>query len=245
MARIKHYNRKTNKWEYADSSFTVGGNIDYYEQPEAPDDAPVGSLWYDTDEMPPEESGGISITGATVGQTVKISAVDENGVPTAWLPTDFPSGGGSGGEWEKIIDFTISEQVGAFEVSTGIDGNPFELTELIVWFKQAVIEKGSYPYFTITTNNGNALPAMNWGVGTSFKTYGAYVKLHADGSAHAFSADLNNLPRGAANIEPLMNLSSVGGAIANFGNGISSFKIHANNQLFAVGTRLILYGVRA
>lgn len=37
--------------------------------------------------------GGISVTGATVGQTVKISAVDESGTPTSWLPVDFPSVG--------------------------------------------------------------------------------------------------------------------------------------------------------
>lgn len=42
--------------------------------------------------------GGIAVTGATVGQTVKISAVDENGVPTAWESVDFPSGGG-----EKLV----------------------------------------------------------------------------------------------------------------------------------------------
>lgn len=93
MARIKHYNHKTNKWEYADSNFNIGSNIDYYEQPDVPEDAPVGSLWYDTDEMPPDESGGISITGAKVGQTVKIAEVDENGVPTAWESADFPASG--------------------------------------------------------------------------------------------------------------------------------------------------------
>lgn len=37
----------------------------------------------------PESSGvGISVTGATVGQTVKIAEVDENGVPTAWEAVD-------------------------------------------------------------------------------------------------------------------------------------------------------------
>lgn len=36
----------------------------------------------------------MDITGATVGQIVKISAVDESGVPTAWSPADMPSGGG-------------------------------------------------------------------------------------------------------------------------------------------------------
>lgn len=42
--------------------------------------------------------GGMGITGATVGQIAKISAVDDNGVPTAWEPVDMPSGGGDG-EW--------------------------------------------------------------------------------------------------------------------------------------------------
>lgn len=37
---------------------------------------------------------GLDVTGATVGQTVKISAVDDNGVPTAWVPVDMASGGG-------------------------------------------------------------------------------------------------------------------------------------------------------
>ena len=41
------------------------------------------------------EGSGIEVSGATVGQTVKISAVDESGAPTAWEPVDFPSGGGT------------------------------------------------------------------------------------------------------------------------------------------------------
>lgn len=34
-----------------------------------------------------------AVTGATVGQTVRIAAVDDDGVPTAWEPVDLPSGG--------------------------------------------------------------------------------------------------------------------------------------------------------
>ena len=50
---------------------------------------------------------GLDVTGATVGQTVKISAVDANGVPTAWVPVDMASGGGAKGEPTLIaqIDF--------------------------------------------------------------------------------------------------------------------------------------------
>ena len=36
---------------------------------------------------------GLNVTGANVGQTVKISAVDVNGVPTAWAPVDMAGGG--------------------------------------------------------------------------------------------------------------------------------------------------------
>ena len=43
----------------------------------------------------PQGASGIAVSGATVGQTVKISAVDESGKPTAWEAVDFPSGGGT------------------------------------------------------------------------------------------------------------------------------------------------------
>lgn len=40
---------------------------------------------------PGSGGSGISVSGATVGQTVKIAAVDDDGVPTAWEPADFPT----------------------------------------------------------------------------------------------------------------------------------------------------------
>jgi len=43
----------------------------------------------------PGKDGVVPVTGAAVGQTVKITAVDENGVPTAWEAADMPSGGNS------------------------------------------------------------------------------------------------------------------------------------------------------
>lgn len=68
---------------------------------------------------------GLDVTGATVGQTVKISAVDTNGVPTAWVPVDMASGGG-----EKtltlIADITISDGDAVSFKYTGLGG----LTEL-------------------------------------------------------------------------------------------------------------------
>ena len=49
---------------------------------------------------------GMDITGATVGQIAKITAVDDSGKPTAWEAVDFPSGGGS--EWVKVADVTYN-----------------------------------------------------------------------------------------------------------------------------------------
>ena len=40
---------------------------------------------------PSYSGGGFGITGATVGQTVRIAEVNENGVPTVWEAVDFPS----------------------------------------------------------------------------------------------------------------------------------------------------------
>ena len=59
---------------------------------------------------------GLDVTGATVGQTVKISAVDDNGVPTAWVPVDMASGGG-GETWEKIADVALTADVKAYQLA--------------------------------------------------------------------------------------------------------------------------------
>lgn len=54
----------------------------------------------------PEGGGGIDVSGATVGQTVKISAVDDSGVPTAWEAVDLPSE-----EWQCIFGSGYSTEV--------------------------------------------------------------------------------------------------------------------------------------
>lgn len=42
---------------------------------------------------PGKDGAGMDITGATVGQIAKITAVNASGVPIAWEPVDMPSGG--------------------------------------------------------------------------------------------------------------------------------------------------------
>lgn len=73
----------------------------YVAQPEAPEDTRV--LWLDTDDDSVEfgTTSGIDITGAEVGQTIRVTAVDENGKPTEWEAVDFPEGGGAT-TWEDL-----------------------------------------------------------------------------------------------------------------------------------------------
>lgn len=106
-----------------DDNTGSGGNAGFVVQPTAPEDTSV--LWVDPDDDTEDgsQNGGIAVTGATMGQTVKIAAVDENGVPTAWEPTDFPSGAG----WRLIADITLEEEVKGVDISTDMDGNPVAL----------------------------------------------------------------------------------------------------------------------
>ena len=55
----------------------------------------------------------LGVTGATVGQIAKITAVDASGKPTAWAPVDLPSGN-EGKSWTKIIDVEITEATDSF-----------------------------------------------------------------------------------------------------------------------------------
>lgn len=60
------------------------------------------------DETPGGSDLSLGLTGAAVGQIAKITAVDEDGKPTAWSPVDMPSGGGA---WTLIHEQTLTEAV--------------------------------------------------------------------------------------------------------------------------------------
>lgn len=54
-----------------------------------------------------KDGAGMDITGATVGQIAKITAVDASGKPTAWEPVDMPSGGAK--PYKILYNQTLSE----------------------------------------------------------------------------------------------------------------------------------------
>ena len=80
-------------------------------------------VWLDPNGDADGEDFSLGISSATVGQIAKISAVDDNGVPTAWEPVDMPSGGG-GLQWIEVVDITTEEQTQKLTISVDKDGRP-------------------------------------------------------------------------------------------------------------------------
>ena len=64
------------------------------------------------------------VNTAAVGQTIRVSAVDDAGKPTEWEAVDFPAGWGGSGEWE-LIGEVVSDGAGD---ATGIS-IPCDLSE--------------------------------------------------------------------------------------------------------------------
>lgn len=97
---------------------------------------------------------GLDVTGATVGQTVKISAVDANGVPTAWVPVDVVSGE----KWEKIAEIVIPDgaaETNALTINKDINGDQFRLIKARLCVKQPKYTgDSSIPSFSFAMING-------------------------------------------------------------------------------------------
>lgn len=96
----------------------------------------------------------MDITGAQVGQTIKVKAVNEQGMPTAWEAADMPSGD----RWELINAIEIpdgAEETNALTISADKNGNAFSLKKarLITYFPKYTGES-SIPGYSFTMING-------------------------------------------------------------------------------------------
>lgn len=104
----------------------------------------------------PGKDGVVPVTGAAVGQTVKITAVDENGNPTEWEATDFPESS-TQADWnqndESAVDYIknkpfYTETVQKSETREFVNGllQDAEFVRLVLENKQTAV---------FTHTNGN------------------------------------------------------------------------------------------
>ena len=190
-----------------------------------------------------EGGSGIAVTGATVGQTVKIAAVDDDGVPTAWEPVDLPSGGKE--TWELISEGTITEEVTDVHITEDINGEPFELSKLYAYFK---IE----PCATVATNAQYATVLLNDRMTTPNKSangdktrYYQCVAVYVEYSV-IVGQSMSNQPYNSAwsfdNHSPgngsWINEGSIKKVTFTLGNGSAGPFVGVNSEY-------VLYGVRA
>ena len=131
--------------------------------------------WFIGDEDTGVYAKGINVTGATEGQLVQISAVDENGVPTAWVPIDAPD---SEKGWFLITDITLEEDpiAGSLNVTRTDSGEKFECRQIMVVLNGTSYAGGYETIRTYATDDCTgreevaSLSRLTYGVaGTAFK----------------------------------------------------------------------------
>ena len=191
----------------------------------------------ETDPTVPEWAKA-DITGATIGQIAKITAVDASGVPTAWSPVDMPSGGG-GETWELIaeIDFDVDA---ANDVSVWEYKNLPNYKELA--YRKVSLVGGTEANSGLSISVNRSLPhpssiaypkkggqSNGWGK----------ILLLPFGWIHVNSGSAN-IPTNYA----LGGVQSIYNAIPFDGDSITSVRLSSHTTYKIAGGKLSLYGRR-
>ena len=128
-------------------------------------------------------SGGtdtsLGVTGATVGQIVKIKAVDASGAPTGWEAAD----AASGEDWEFINEISTNEWISSVTINQDSNGNPFSLKKMRIFMtlpkttNEAGEEQSNPGYAHYKVNDRNPAwqsPAGYWESGLFLWTIEAF-----------------------------------------------------------------------
>ena len=190
------------------------------------------------------EGGGIAVTGATVGQTVKISAVDENGVPTAWEAVEFPSENSN--RWEQLDYFILGEDTTKATRSQYSDGTEYNLSAV------KVIAKFFYP-LTLTIgsrvdlyNGSKQIASIVLTINTdtrdnpSYHSTGIYQAKPVSGLYEFIGAKGNQGGEMTTTYQPNANFQNV-----STDNKITRVDICSWLNVLPAGTAIEIYGVRA
>lgn len=171
-----------------------------------------GTTIYDGSEAKeltiPTADNTLGLTGATVGQIAKISAVDDNGKPTAWEPVDMPSGGGGTIKWYIVADGTIDEETNKLVITEDNEGTPLSAYNAVAMLVSVRIpadssqesDNGSLQIFATESGNGKyraLITVVGWKTVTRFFTqlffgtaYSFYTGGATGGSADAFASPI-------------------------------------------------------
>jgi hypothetical protein len=172
---------------------------------------------------------------ATVGQTIVVKEVDENGKPVSWECADMASGGD---EWELINDITLTEPVPTIYVSTDKKGESFKLKKIELY-----VDGNSF-----TVDTGATGTTIISRVCFNTQTWSWAKTVYYDESAkNHFIAnstiDENTMiTRRIADAVAVCGIKEVGYSTIN---SVLLSTANTNNIYFGTNTRVVIRGVRA
>ena len=200
-------------------------------------------------------SGGtdisLGLTSATVGQTIKVKAVDTDGKPTAWEAAE------SGEKWEKIAEIIIpddAEESNALTIDKDINGQPFSLLKARLC--------GKFPKYTGGSTIPNVMFAMLNGKTTGNPSPAVYTSLWPKVETARLVGVVYEVDVSGAQVIESVLRSAGGGWGENmgmYGSSASTYVKYFTDSLWAKpitsiggtgmliypGCKFVLYGVRA
>ena len=200
-------------------------------------------------------SGGtdisLGLTSATVGQTIKVKAVDANGKPTAWEAAE------SGEKWEKIAEIIIpddAEESNALTINKDLNGQPFSLLKARLC--------GKFPKYTGGSTIPNVMFAMLNGKTTGNPSPAVYTSLWPKVETARLVGVVYEVDVSGVQVIESVLRSAGGGWGENmgmYGSSSSTYVKYFTDSLWAKpitsiggtgmliypGCKFVLYGVRA
>ena len=200
-------------------------------------------------------SGGtdisLGLTSATVGQTIKVKAVDTDGKPTAWEAAE------SGEKWEKIAEIIIpddAEESNALTINKDLNGQPFSLLKARLC--------GKFPKYTGGSTIPNVTFAMLNGKTTGNPSPAVYTSLWPKVETARLVGVVYEVDVSGAQVIESVLRSAGGGWGENmgmYGSSSSTYVKYFTDSLWAKpitsiggtgmliysGCKFVLYGVRA
>ena len=200
-------------------------------------------------------SGGtdisLGLTSATVGQTIKVKAVDTDGKPTAWEAAE------AGEKWEKIAEIIIpddAEESNALTINKDLNGQPFSLLKARLC--------GKFPKYTGGSTIPNVMFAMLNGKTTGNPSPAVYTSLWPKVETARLVGVVYEVDVSGVQVIESVLRSAGGGWGENmgmYGSSASTYVKYFTDSLWAKpitsiggtgmliypGCKFVLYGVRA
>ena len=206
-----------------------------------------------------------SITGASVGQILKVAEVDANGKPTVYAPVDMPSGGGGEKPWTLLQDVMVTADVDkqtsgvtyivgdngvwAIQFDKDANGAAFAVGELHIFGILMGSAKSSLIVLSSDPTRNVAVASYRDALGTAYAVYqiritqvgGKWVTDHADKCAQYGNQVTLLAPAAMSNngafAGDMSKLLMIPNAVT-----LSKICIETSAAQFGMSGRLLIYG---